>query len=188
MEGAILVMFNHGILTGALFLLVGFLYERTHTRDIAAMSQLAKPLPVLAGFFLFFTLGSLGLPGLNGFVGEFLSLLGLFNYSRAAAAIAGIGVILAAAYLLWMFQRVLFNDRGDADVMPGLPLRDFSLREIASLAPLVVFAVWVGVYPDVFLNLLHVPVQQIIDKVTPSLAGGQDHGLAQLLDVTRGLF
>ncbi len=188
MEGAILVMFNHGILTGALFLMVGFLYERTHTRDIAAMSQLAKPLPVLAGFFLFFTLGSLGLPGLNGFVGEFLSLLGLFNYSRATAAIAGIGVILAAAYLLWMFQRVLFNDRGDADVMPDFHLRDFSLREIASVVPLVVFAVWVGVYPQLFLNLLHVPVQQIIDKVTPSLAGGQSHGLAQLFDVTRGLF
>jgi NADH-quinone oxidoreductase subunit M len=123
MEGAILVMFNHGILTGALFLLVGYLYERTHTRQIAEMGMLATPLPVFAGFFLFFTLGSLGLPGLNGFVGEFLSLLGLFNYSRATAAIAGIGVILAAAYLLWMFQRVLFNDRGDADVMPELSAR-----------------------------------------------------------------
>jgi NADH-quinone oxidoreductase subunit M len=188
MEGAILVMFNHGILTGALFLLVGFLYERTHTRDIASMSQLAKPLPILAGFFLFFTLGSLGLPGLNGFVGEFLSLLGLFHYSRAAAAVAGIGVILAAAYLLWMFQRVLFNDRGDAEVMPAIRLRDFSAREIASLAPLVVFAVWVGVYPEVFLNLLHLPVQQILDKVTPSLAGGHSHGLADLFRVTRGLF
>ncbi|HJW74372.1 MAG TPA: NADH-quinone oxidoreductase subunit M, partial [Thermoleophilia bacterium] len=188
MEGAILVMFNHGILTGALFLLVGFLYERTHTRDIAAMSQLAKPLPILAGFFLFFTLGSLGLPGLSGFVGEFLSLLGLFNYSRAAAAIAGIGVILAAAYLLWMFQRTLFNDRGDADVMPDFHLADFSPREIASLVPLVVFAIWVGVYPEAFLNLLHLPVQNIIDKVTPSLAGNEGHGLADLLHVTRGLF
>ena len=87
MEGAILVMFSHGLLTGALFLLVGFLYERTHTRQIADMGRLAKPMPILAGFFLFFALGSLGLPGLSGFVGEFLSLLGLFHYSHWLAAL-----------------------------------------------------------------------------------------------------
>ena len=139
MEGAILVMFSHGLLTGALFLLVGFLYERTHTRDIAAMGQLATPLPILAGFFLFFTLGSLGLPGLSGFVGEFLSLLGLFHYSHWMAAVAALGVILAACYLLWMYQRVMFNDRGDDAVKPAFSLSDFRLREIASLVPLVVF-------------------------------------------------
>jgi NADH-quinone oxidoreductase subunit M len=188
MEGAILVMFNHGILTGALFLMVGFLYERTHTRDIASMSGLAKPMPVLAGFFLFFSLGSLGLPGLSGFVGEFLSLLGLFHYSHALGAVAAIGVILAACYLLWMFQRVMFNDRGDPEAMPAFSMRDFSVREIASLAPLVVFAVWVGVYPDTFLNLLHVPSQTIIDQVRPALARAHVHGLADLFNVTKGLF
>ena len=98
------------------------------------MGGLAKPMPVLAGFFLFFSLGSLGLPGLSGFVGEFLSLLGLFHYSHALGAVAAIGVILAACYLLWMFQRVMFNDRGDPDVMPAFSMRDFGLREIASLA------------------------------------------------------
>jgi len=187
LEGAILVMFNHGILTGALFLLVGFLYERTRTRDIASMSQLAKPMPVLAGFFLFFTLGSLGLPGLNGFVGEFLSLLGLFRYSHAAAAVAALGVILAACYLLWVYQRVLFNDRGDSDVMPAIELRDFGVKEIVSLAPLVIMAVWVGVYPDTFLNLLHVPVQAILERATPVVA---HHGgwLAEAARHTRGLF
>jgi NADH-quinone oxidoreductase subunit M len=188
MEGAILVMFNHGILTGALFLLVGFLYERTHTRDIASMGMLAKPLPVLAGFFLFFSLGSLGLPGLNGFVGEFLSLLGLFEYSRLLAAIGAVGVILAACYLLWMFQRVWFNDRGDDEVTPAISLRDFGLREIVSLLPLVAFAIWAGVYPDSFLQYLHVPVQELLDKVGPSMESARGDAFAQLVDFTKGLF
>jgi NADH-quinone oxidoreductase subunit M len=190
MEGAILVMFSHGLLTGALFLLVGFLYERTRTREIAGMGQLAKPLPILAGFFLFFTLGSLGLPGLSGFSGEFLSLLGLFQYSHAAAAVGALGVILAACYLLWMYQRVLFNDRGDSEIMPSaLELRDFGFKEIASLAPLVVFAVWVGVYPDTFLNLIHVPVQDILHRATPVIAQHQQHHgwLAEAVQYLRGL-
>jgi NADH-quinone oxidoreductase subunit M len=187
MEGAILVMFNHGILTGALFLLVGFLYERTHTRQIADMGLLAKPLPILAGFTLFFALGSLGLPGLNGFVGEFLTLLGLFQYSHWLAAVGGLGVILAAVYLLWMYQRVWFNDRGDEAPKPSFKLTDFSVREIASLAPLLVFAVWAGVYPNTFLAFLHVPVHEVLARVLPSLA---QHGnsLAQLAHFTKGLF
>ncbi len=190
MEGAILVMLSHGFLTGALFLMVGFLYERTHTRQIADMSALAKPLPILAGFFLFFAFGSLGLPGLSGFVGEFLSLLGVFEYSRWLAAIAALGVILAAAYLLWMFQRTMFNDRGEDDVKPAFGLKDLSAREITSLVPLVVFVVWLGVYPQTFLQYLHVPVRVILVRVLPSLqdASASVHGLAQLLDVTRGLF
>jgi NADH-quinone oxidoreductase subunit M len=188
MEGAILVMLSHGFLTGALFLMVGFLYERTHTRQIAEMSQLAKPLPVLAGFFLFFTLGSLGLPGLSGFVGEFLSLLGLFKYSHVGAAIAAVGVILAACYLLWMYQRTLFNDRGDADVMPGGSLLDLSVREIVAVVPLVIFAVWMGVYPDTFLNFLHVPVDEILRRVSPDLLADQPHGVGAILTITKGLF
>jgi NADH-quinone oxidoreductase subunit M len=188
MEGAILVMFNHGILTGALFLLVGFLYERTHTREIAGMGSLAKPMPILAAFFLVFALGSLGLPGLNGFVGEFLSLLGLFHYSHTLGAVAAIGVILAAVYLLWMYQRVLFNDRGDSEIKPAaVTFRDFGFKEIVSLAPLLVFAVWVGVYPNTFLHLLHAPVQHIIDQVTPSLSRAHTHGLASLFKF-KGLF
>jgi NADH-quinone oxidoreductase subunit M len=138
---------------------------------------------------MFFTLGSLGLPGLSGFVGEFLSLLGLFHYSHwLAAAIAALGVILAACYLLWMYQRVLFNDRGDDAVKPGLALTDFNSREIVSLLPLVVFVVWLGVYPTTFLNLLHLPVQQIVGRVMPSLAQAHGGALAQLVHFTRGLF
>jgi NADH-quinone oxidoreductase subunit M len=188
MEGAILVMFSHGLLTGALFLMAGYLYERTRTRQIADMSSLATPLPIMAGFLLFFAFGSAGLPGLSGFVGEFLSLLGLFQYSHWLAAIAALGVILAAAYLLWMFQRTMFNDRGVDEVKPGFSLRDLGVREIVTLVPLVVLVIWVGVYPQTFLAFLHVPVQVILDRVGPSLQSAQAHGLAQLHDAARGLF
>ena len=189
MEGAILVMFSHGLLTGALFLMVGYLYERTHTRQIADMAMLARPLPIMAGFFLFFVFGSAGLPGLSGFVGEFLSLLGLFVYSHWLAAIAATGVILAAAYLLWMFQRTMFNDRGDEDVKPaeGL-LRDLGAREILTLVPLVVLVIWVGVYPNTLLDFIHVPVQEILHRVTPALQSAQAHGLTHLVDVAKGKF
>ncbi|NLE23139.1 MAG: NADH-quinone oxidoreductase subunit M, partial [Actinobacteria bacterium] len=189
-EGAILVMLSHGFLTGALFLMVGFLYERTHTRQIADMGSLAKPLPVLAGFFLFFSFGSLGLPGLSGFAGEFLSLFGVFEYSRWMAAVAALGVIFAAAYLLWMYQRTMFNDRGDDEVKPSFGLKDLGAREIASLVPLVVFVIWLGVYPQTFLEFLHVPVQVILDRVTPSLndTSASVSALAQLVDSVRGLF
>jgi NADH-quinone oxidoreductase subunit M len=188
MEGAILVMFNHGILTGALFLMVGFLYERTHTRQIAEMSQLATPLPITAAFLLFFALGSLGLPGLSGFVGEFLSLLGLFRYSAWLTAVAALGVILAAAYLLWMFQRVMFNDRGAEHVQPGFPMPDLNAREIVSLLPLLVLAVWAGVYPNTFLEYLHVPVKDLLDQVLPSLETARSSRLAELVAAARGLF
>jgi NADH-quinone oxidoreductase subunit M len=189
-EGAILVMLSHGFLTGALFLMVGFVYERTHTRQIADMAQLAKPLPIAAGFLLFFTFGSLGLPGLSGFVGEFLSLFGVFVYSRWMAAVAALGVILAAAYLLWMYQRTFFNDRGDDEVKPTFHLKDLNAREIVSLVPLVVFVIWLGVYPQTFLEFLHVPVQVILHRVTPSLQDSSAGigSLAQLVDTVRGLF
>jgi NADH-quinone oxidoreductase subunit M len=189
-EGAILVMLSHGFLTGALFLMVGFIYERTHTRLIADMGSLAKPMPIAAGFLLFFAFGSLGLPGLSGFVGEFLSLFGVFEYSRWMAAVAALGVILAAAYLLWMFQRTMFNDRGDDEVKPSFALKDLGLREIVSLLPLVVFVIWMGVYPQTFLEFLHVPVQVILHRVTPSLndTSAGIGALAQLVDSVRGLF
>jgi NADH-quinone oxidoreductase subunit M len=189
MEGAILVMFSHGLLTGALFLMVGYVYERTHTRQIADMALLARPMPIMAGFFLFFVFGSAGLPGLSGFVGEFLSLLGLFVYSHWLAAIAATGVILAAAYLLWMFQRTMFNDRGDEDVKPPAEgLFDLRAREILTLIPLVVLVIWLGVYPNTLLEFIHVPVQEILQRVTPALQSAQAHGLAQVVDTAKGLF
>jgi NADH-quinone oxidoreductase subunit M len=109
MEGSILQMINHGLSTGALFLIVGMLYERSHTRLIADYGGLAKKMPIFAIFFLIITLSSIGLPGLNGFVGEFLVLVGVFKSNVTYAVLATTGVILSACYMLWMFQRVMFN-------------------------------------------------------------------------------
>jgi NADH-quinone oxidoreductase subunit M len=160
-EGSILQMVSHGILTGALFMMVGFFYDRTHTRLIADYGGLAKPMPVAAAFFSLFVLGSLGLPGLSGFVGEFLVLLGVFEYAKVFAAILSIGIILGAAYLLWMYQRTMFQGSNEKWGM----LKDLSLREIVTLVPLVALALWIGLYPHTFLNLLHAPVQDLLSHV-----------------------
>ncbi len=169
-EGAILVMFSHGILTGALFLLVGFIYERLHTREIASMGGMATPFPIAATLLLFFALASLGLPGLSGFIGEFLSLLGLFTYNKAMAVIGAFGIILAAAYLLWMYLRVMFTGLKD-ERWHELP--DFSLREVSCLAPLMALAVWVGVYPNTFINLIQPSANRLANQMAPYLA---EHG------------
>lgn len=185
LEGAILVMFSHGLLTGALFLMVGYLYERIHTREISEMRGLAGPFPVMAAFLLFFTLASLGLPGLSGFVGEFLSLLGLFTYSKAMGAVAAVGIILAAAYLLWMFQRVMFMGLRDEK---WYKYADFNLREISTLVPLGVLAVWAGVYPNTFLDLIQPPVEKITTHLAPYLADGGGDTVTRFLASLGGLF
>ncbi|OFW62166.1 MAG: hypothetical protein A2133_03610 [Actinobacteria bacterium RBG_16_64_13] len=168
-EGSVLQMINHGILTGALFMMVGFFYDRTHTRLIKDYGGMARPMPVAAAFFSLFVLGSLGLPGLNGFVGEFLILIGVFQYAKVFAVIASIGVVLGAAYLLWMYQRTMFQQANEK----WLSLKDLSAREIITLVPLVGMAIWIGLYPHTFLNLLHAPAQNIISQVQPYLA---EHG------------
>ena len=153
-QGGILQMLNHGVSTGGLFLVVGMIYERRHTKTIAEFGGLIKVMPIYAVFMLILVLSSLGLPGLNGFVGEFLILVGAYRVSPLAAIISTSAVILAAVYLLWMFQRVFF---GEVENPKNLGLKDLSLREIAVLTPLVVLIVWVGVYPKPFL-----------DKIAPS--------------------
>jgi NADH-quinone oxidoreductase subunit M len=163
-------MINHGILTGALFQMVGFFYERTHTREIKDYGGMARPLPVAAAFFSLFVLGSLGLPGLNGFVGEFLILLGIFQYAKIAAAVASIGIILGAAYLLWMYQRTMFQELTNKK---WLSLKDLNLREIATLVPLAAVALFIGLYPAPFLEMLHVPTATILAQVHPYLAEKQ---------------
>ncbi|MBE0428700.1 MAG: NADH-quinone oxidoreductase subunit M [Thermoleophilia bacterium] len=170
-QGAIMVMFSHGLLTGALFLMVGYLYERMHTRQISEMGGLAGPFPVMAAFLLFFVLASLGLPGLSGFVGEFLSLVGVFTYNKAMGAVAAIGIILAAAYLLWMFQRAMFMGLNDEKWYKS---PDFNLREIGTLTPLAALAVWAGVYPNTFLDLIGPPVEKIVNDLAPYLADNGD--------------
>lgn len=153
LQGALLQMINHGLSTGALFLLVGFLYERRHTRQLAEFGGLWKVMPVYAALALVVFLSSAGLPGLNGFVGEFTILLGAWGgyASGAYAGAAALGVILAAVYLLWLFQKMFQGPVTDAR---NQALPDLSRREIALLAPILVLIVWIGLYPQPFLNLM----------------------------------
>ena len=148
-QGGIIQMINHGLSTGALFLIVGMIYERRHTRMIADFGGLSTPMPVYAAIFLIVSLSSIGLPGLNGFVGEFLILLGTFKTNKLYAVLGATGVIFAACYMLWMFQRVMF---GEVTNDKNRDLKDLSWREIAIFAPLILFIVWIGVYPSTFLD------------------------------------
>jgi NADH-quinone oxidoreductase subunit M len=141
-------MVNHGLSTGGLFMLVGMLYDRTHTRDLGSLGGLARRTPVLAGVFLVVALSSLGLPGLNGFVGEFLILLGTFDANRLLAVIGSTGVVLSAIYLLWAYQRAMHGD-----LPPSLEeTPDVSGREYSFLVPIVVAIVAIGVFPKPLLD------------------------------------
>ncbi|MGA9398918.1 MAG: NADH-quinone oxidoreductase subunit M [Anaerolineaceae bacterium] len=162
-EGAILQMVNHGLSTGALFLIVGMLYERRHTRELDAYGGLWKAMPVLGTLTLIVTLSSLGLPGLNGFIGEFTILLGAFNSSALSsfwfAGIATLGVILAAVYLLHMFQKVFL---GKLDKPENKALKDITWREILILTPILVLIVWIGIYPQPFFDLISPSVSNLL--------------------------
>lgn len=159
MSGGILQMVNHGLSTGALFMLVGVLYDRRHTRAIADFGGLAKSVPWLAGVFLFVTLSSIGLPGLNGFIGEFLILLGTFFAYRWWVVPAAFGIVLAAIYLLWAYQRVF---HGEPSTEANRSMADLSWREAAMLAPLVVLIAAIGVYPKPFLDRIEPSAQKIV--------------------------
>jgi NADH-quinone oxidoreductase subunit M len=161
-EGGILQMINHGVSTGALFLIVGILYERRHTRLISEFGGLSKVLPVYAAVFLIVTLSSIGLPGTNGFVGEFLIMLGAFKTTRLLTVFAATGVILAAVYMLWMFQRVMF---GKVTNEKNLGLPDLNAREVAYLLPLLVMIFWIGVYPQTFLRKMDASVQATVVRI-----------------------
>ncbi len=167
-QGGILQMINHGLSTGALFLLVGMIYDRRHTRMIADFGGLSKQMPIFATIFMIVTLSSIGLPGLNGFVGEFMILLGSFvstSFSKVYVVIAATGVILAAIYMLWMFQRVMF---GTLDNPKNQALKDLSLREVVVLVPILVFIIWIGVYPKPFLSRMEKSVSQVITQSKPT--------------------
>lgn len=160
-EGAILQMVNHGITTGALFLCVGMIYERTHSREIVENAGLAKPMPIYATFLVIFGLSSVGLPGMNGFVGEFFVLVGTFTWSKTAATLAALGVILAAVYILWMLQRVVY---GVPAQHVASKLYDLNWREIGTLAPLVVLVFWIGIYPKPVMDVMHASVEKLIHR------------------------
>ncbi len=189
-SGAVLYMINHGLSTGALFLIVGMIYERYHTRDIHAIGGLARPMPWMAFFLVFFTLSSIGLPGLNGFVSEFLVLLGTATSDTttdrlaigplgyAYAVPAAIGIILGAVYMLWMCQRVLFGPLLEPphtpDTSHGLS-RDLTRREIAILTPIALVCIFIGVYPRPLLDSMNASIRQNVlasrDIEQPAQAG-----------------
>jgi NADH-quinone oxidoreductase subunit M len=162
MSGGILQMVSHGLSTGALFMLVGALYDRRHTRLIADFGGLAKTIPIMAGIFLFVAMSSIGLPGLNGFVGEFLVLLGTFFTYRWWVVPAAFGVVLAAVYLLWAYQRV-FQGPITNDVNRGI--RDINLRELAMLVPIMALIVFIGVYPKPFLDRIEPAAERIVEQL-----------------------
>lgn len=165
MSGGILQMVSHGLSTGALFMLVGMLYDRRHTREIADFGGLAKAVPILAGVFLLVALSSLGLPGLNGFVGEFLILLGTFTTYRWWVVPATFGVVLAAIYLLWAYQRVF---HGEVTIEDNRNLVDVDLREIAMLAPVLALIVFIGVYPKPFLERIEPAAEKVVTQFNES--------------------
>jgi NADH-quinone oxidoreductase subunit M len=164
LSGSVLQQINHGISTGALFLIVGVLYERRHTRLISEFGGLATPMPNFAAIYLIISLSSLGMPLLNGFIGEFTILQGAFQVSKAWAAWGSLGVVLGAAYLLWLYQRVMF---GPVTQFANEDLPDLNLREYATLVPLVILAFWIGIYPKPFFALIDKPVENIVRQVNP---------------------
>jgi len=169
MQGALYQMLNHGVSTGALFLIVGMIYDRRHTRLIAEFGGLANVMPVFSTFFMIVTLSSIALPLLNGFVGEFLILVGTFTstllpYAKLFASLAALGMILSAVYMLWMYQRVIF---GEVRNVSNVELKDLNFREKLVLAPIVALVIGMGVYPTLFLSRADKAIQSIRERVAP---------------------
>ena len=194
MQGALYQMLNHGISTGALFLLVGFLYERRHTREIKEFGGLANVMPLYATLFIITTMSSIALPFLNGFVGEFLIMIGMFtshaldgvrllgwNWNYVATMLAGTGVIFAAVYMLWMVQRIFF---GKVTNDKNRTLADLSWREIGLMAPLLILMVYMGVFPTPFLKRSEPAVKALHERVTQQAGGTIEHAEANRIVIT----
>ncbi|MEM9764992.1 MAG: NADH-quinone oxidoreductase subunit M, partial [Pseudomonadota bacterium] len=161
-DGAMFQMISHGFISGALFLLVGVIYDRMHTREIAAYGGLALRMPVYATVMMLFTMGNVGLPGTSGFVGEFLTMAGAFQESTWAVFGAAFGVILSAGYALWLYRRVVFGDLIKQSLQA---IEDMNWREKAIIAPLVFFTILFGVYPAPILDLYAASVGQMLDSI-----------------------
>ncbi len=170
LSGSVLQQLNHGLSTGALFLLIGVLYERRHTRLISEFGGLSTPMPNFAAIYMIATLSSLGLPLLNGFIGEFVILRGTYEVNIRYVAWASLGIILGAAYLLWLYQRVMF---GPVTNPANEHLKDLNAREYATLIPLIILCFWIGLYPKPIFRVLERPVQQIVEQVNPGYYGAE---------------
>jgi NADH-quinone oxidoreductase subunit M len=165
LQGSVIQQINHGISTGALFLIVGLIYERRHTREIKEFGGISNVMPIYATLFMIVMLSSIGLPLLNGFIGEFTILQGAYEANWRWAAIAVSGIVLGAAYMLWLYQRTMF---GPCENPKNQILKDLSFREIMTLVPLIIWAFWIGVYPKPFFDVLNKPVNAIVEQLNPN--------------------
>jgi NADH-quinone oxidoreductase subunit M len=174
--GGIFQMISHGIVSAALFLCVGVIYDRMHTREIAAYGGLVNRMPLYAFVFLVFTLANVGLPGTSGFVGEFLTLIGTFRINTWVATLATLGTILSAAYALWLYRKVIF---GKLEKPSLFNIKDIGWREITILAPLVILTILLGVYPKPVLDISSVSVTALIDNYHHALSAVQTAALTK---------
>jgi len=174
--GGIFQMVSHGIVSGALFLCVGIIYDRMHTREIAAYGGLVNRMPLYAAVFMVFTLANVGLPGTSGFVGEFLTLIGTFRVNIPVATVATIGVILSAAYALWLYRKVMFGKLQKPSLAGIL---DLEAREILVLAPLVILTILFGIYPKPVLDLSQASVTTLVENYHQALGAAKAAALAK---------
>ena len=168
-EGSIFQMLSHGVVSAALFLIVGVVYDRMHSREIASYGGLVHRMPVYAFVFMIFMLASIGLPATSGFVGEFLIFVGVFQVNTWVAMLGLIGVILGAAYMLWLYRRVIFGELNKESLKS---ITDLNMREIGFFAPLVALALFMGIYPKPFLDVLHVSVENLVEQSRMARMGG----------------
>ncbi len=160
--GSIVQMISHGVVSGALFMLVGVVYHRLHTRDIDRYGGLAENMPVYALVFMLFMMASVGLPGTSGFIGEILVIVGVFQMNSWVALMAATGLILGAAYMLWLYRRVIFGGLEKKDL---LALKDMRANEIIAFAPLVLWALFMGIYPSFFIQPMEASVQNLLGQI-----------------------
>jgi NADH-quinone oxidoreductase subunit M len=174
--GGIFQMISHGLVSAALFLCVGVVYDRMHSREIATYGGLVNRMPIYAAIFLLFTLANVGLPGTSGFVGEFLSLVGTFKVNVVVATLATLGVILSAGYALWLYRKVMF---GKLEKPALAAIRDVSWREIAVFAPLVVLTILFGVYPKPVLDMSAASVTALLENYQQAIGAPKSAALAK---------
>jgi len=171
LDGAIFQMISHGFVSGALFLVVGVVYDRMHTRDIDAYGGLVVRMPAYALIFMLFTMANVGLPGTSGFVGEFLTLVGIFKVNTWVAVFAATGVILSASYALWLYRRVMFGDLIKESLRS---ISDMSPREIWIFAPLVAMTILLGIYPSLVLDVTGPSVAALVHQIEPVVSAARD--------------